>query len=458
MSVMAKYADYTGNELKPSAISFGAMFLQALGIPTTGENAIDPSLFESAGGALATENDNNTGGAYAYINYIFYDKNFEEKALVGFDRTTTAAANSFEELSLTFTAEKEGYLFVYLSNEEPTAVEAYFDDFKIVHTPTIVAQTDSYYPFGLSHGNMSMVREGRAENQFLYNGKELVEGFELGWYDYGARYYAPDLGRWHAVDPLAGRYYKFSPYVYVGNSPIIAIDPDGKKILFVNGYWMDNWIGKNIIGSTTSGKGYWGLGFTEAAQRFYNDYSSVSDANYIDGSSNYGGDMSGSEREEAGYAYAKENYCSLVADLEEDETFKLVTHSEGGAYGAGIARYLVEKGHKVETILHLSTDEADEFENPENTKTYQLGYGGDWVTGNKEVRGADIFGVVDKYSNTSDKVQYAHGSTKSADVFKYVKAMLKAAAEGATGVNITETSSKIKFEFIRTKDDDEKKN
>ncbi|MGB3180482.1 MAG: RHS repeat-associated core domain-containing protein [Cyclobacteriaceae bacterium] len=107
---------------------------------------------------------------------------------------------------LDFIPDKEGYLFVYVSNEEPVARDVYFDDLKIVHKQSIIAQTDSYYPFGLSHGNMSMVREGRSKNQFLYNGKELVEGFDLGWYDYGARYYAPDLGRWHAVDPLAEKY------------------------------------------------------------------------------------------------------------------------------------------------------------------------------------------------------------------------------------------------------------
>ncbi|MFA0964292.1 hypothetical protein AB9P05_20975 [Roseivirga sp. BDSF3-8] len=44
-----------------------------------------------------------------------------------------------------------------------------------MHTPTIVVQTDSYYPFGLSHGNMSYVREGRAKNQYKYNGKEIQE-------------------------------------------------------------------------------------------------------------------------------------------------------------------------------------------------------------------------------------------------------------------------------------------
>jgi RHS repeat-associated protein len=78
---------------------------------------------------------------------------------------------------------------------------------------------------------MSYVREGRGKNQFLYNGKELVEGFELGWYDYGARYYAPDLGRWHAVDPLADKYAGLTPYNYVANSPLKLIDPDGRQLI-----------------------------------------------------------------------------------------------------------------------------------------------------------------------------------------------------------------------------------
>ena len=39
-----------------------------------------------------------------------------------------------------------------------------------------------------------------------------------------ARYYDPQLGKWHSVDPAD----EFnSPYVYVGNRPIITVDPDG---------------------------------------------------------------------------------------------------------------------------------------------------------------------------------------------------------------------------------------
>jgi RHS repeat-associated protein len=191
---------------------------------------MDPVLFGGEA-AIATENDNSSsGGAYAYLNYIFYDKNFEDVAKGGFDRTTTSGGNAFESLDLQFIPEKEGYLFVYVSNEEPVARDVYFDDLKIVHKQSIIAQTDSYYPFGLSHGNMSYVREGRGKNQFLYNGKELVEGFDLGWYDYGARNYDATLGRLFTQDRFAEKYYNMNPYQYGANNPITYVDINGDSL------------------------------------------------------------------------------------------------------------------------------------------------------------------------------------------------------------------------------------
>lgn len=47
---------------------------------------------------------------------------------------------------------------------------------------------------------------------------------------FGARMHDTRLGRWMSVDPLAQKYPSLSPYNFVGNSPIIALDPDGKEI------------------------------------------------------------------------------------------------------------------------------------------------------------------------------------------------------------------------------------
>ena len=71
------------------------------------------------------------------------------------------------------------------------------------------------------------------ENKYLYNGKELQDddlgGVKLDWYDYGARFYDPALGRFMVQDALAEKYLDYSPYVYVGNNPIMRIDPNGKE-------------------------------------------------------------------------------------------------------------------------------------------------------------------------------------------------------------------------------------
>ena len=253
--------------------------------------------------------------------------------------------------------------------------------------------------------------------RYGFNGQENQNETTTSSYDFGARVLNPKLGKWLSVDPLILEYPSTSPYSYVNNQPIVAIDPDGKKILFVNGYWCPGWCG-DAVGSKEPGKGYWGAGFTEAAQRFFSDYSLISGANYIDGSSTVGFDEDGEDRYEKGRDYAKNNLETITSGMVEGETIKIVSHSEGCAMAAGITSYLIESGYKVEIVVYLSSDESSDFKAPAEPTSLQLAYCDDAVTVEETISGVDKHGVV---YDSDLEAKYHHGQTKSSGVFELLK-------------------------------------
>ncbi len=84
------------------------------------------------------------------------------------------------------------------------------------------------YPFGM----MMPGREYQAQpSRFGFNGKENnndVKGFG-NQEDYGMRVYDTRLGKFLSVDPLQTQYPALTPYQFSGNTPIQAVDLDGRE-------------------------------------------------------------------------------------------------------------------------------------------------------------------------------------------------------------------------------------
>lgn len=238
MEVYAKYDSLTTTNSNAGTLVTALISAFSLstsgGTVLTGENA--RNAFTGNSGYFGGGEGDDEDAPRAYLNYILFNENFGLVDL-GYDRITTDAVSAHERLSLNIKIDQPGYLYIYISNEHNKIVNVYFDDFKIVHH-TAVEQSDDYYAFGLTFN--SYQRENNTKNSYLYNGKELQDELDLGWLDYGARMYMPEIGRWGVSDELVEKFYSLSPYNYAANSPLVISDPDGRDISFSFVYDKDD--------------------------------------------------------------------------------------------------------------------------------------------------------------------------------------------------------------------------
>ncbi|MCC3217105.1 RHS repeat-associated core domain-containing protein [Chryseobacterium sp. X308] len=224
---------YTGNRLTKVSDAY----LNSLGYPVGGNE-----IGYDDNGNMTTQLDKGISSIqYNYLNlprkitqnskvmdYIYRADGVKQKKVFGTETTDYLDGFQYTNSILKFFPTAEGYFNV----ETGKYVYNYTDHLGNVRVSyakngagTEIIEESNYYPFGLKHeGYNALV--GNPSYKYKYNGKELQES---GMYDYGARMYMPDIGRWGVVDPLAEASRQYSPYNYVLNNPIRLIDPDGRS-------------------------------------------------------------------------------------------------------------------------------------------------------------------------------------------------------------------------------------
>jgi len=122
----------------------------------------------------------------AYLNIMFFNERFEFVEENSTALRVSQPGDGAAPLVLSnIKAPKNGYVYIYLSNENDQPV--YFDNFAVSLTRGKIIEENHYYAFGLRIAGISSRKfdagtEGELINHYLYNDKELFEDADLDWY------------------------------------------------------------------------------------------------------------------------------------------------------------------------------------------------------------------------------------------------------------------------------------
>lgn len=184
----------------------------------------------------------------AYFRYVRFNADsqlvYEQVIAVDHD-----AQNAWQEMVVNDVATEDGFAITYTFIQSGGKV--YVDDIGLKVYSPVVCQENHYYPFGLNMASIEYMGEPGTPYQF--NGKEKETVFDLNWYDYGARWYDPQIGRWFNTDPAEQ---VASPYDFCGGDPIANVDPDGRS--------FHRWLAQNEQSIVTAAVAVGGIALTVA--------------------------------------------------------------------------------------------------------------------------------------------------------------------------------------------------
>jgi RHS repeat-associated protein len=236
MEVYAKYLDNNTNNWTEALTTLMTQIAQGTAPSGTfidggAPGSIDGTTFPFIG-VLPRTGETGTGPK-AYLNYMIFDKNFVFKT-GGFKRLSELPKENGTDVpheKLAFEGaeriivKEPGYVYIYLSNENDTPVEVYFDDFKVKHSKGPIVSSQDYYPFGLTFN--SYQKENSLKQRFRFQGQEHIDDLDLGWDSFKWRNHQPDIGRFFNIDPLTDKYVYNSPYAFSENKVVAHVELEG---------------------------------------------------------------------------------------------------------------------------------------------------------------------------------------------------------------------------------------
>ncbi|WP_422361270.1 hypothetical protein [Reichenbachiella sp.] len=293
---------------------------------------------------------NPTAAPEAYLNYMVFDEYYNPiSEQTGHQQISELAKETginvteenptgedHEKLEHSITITQSGYVYIYLSNEEDTPIDVFFDDFTVTQHHTPIVSKDDYYPFGLTFASYN--RPASIDQKWKFQGQEHIDDLGVNWDSFKWRNHQPDLGRFFNVDPMADAFYYNSPYAFSENKVTTHIELEGLEAFFIHGtsasssMWTDDLVRfvRTVLTSNTN---------SDVKFSWDNSYRGIRNRNWLFNDSE--------DRAVAGRHLA----AHVMKNRIDGEGVTLIGHSHGGNVAIQAAKLLWENhGVKVDIV------------------------------------------------------------------------------------------------------------